>query len=448
MLSCLFIYGAYANEDACIAARTNIVDKIKCLKKVKIKSITRYSLQYQKIEMTFTQPMDHQDSGSQQFEQRIVLLHKNIDEPMLLQTSGYAIFGVRPAHIARVFGTNQLQIEHRYFENSIPQKPDWKLLNIKQSADDFHAITVAFQKIYKKPWVNTGASKGGMTSTYHRYFYPDDVVGTVADVAPLSFSTTDQRYNYFLENVGGEDYRTCRENWKELQLKLLENRDLLLLRIQGHFSQLGSSDVAFEHSVIEAPFYFWQYGNPARCAKIPVNGTIEEMFQFLQSVAAINDYTDKKLTRFISYFYQAGTELGGPDNVTYHLEHLRKHEFQISQYTPKGEELIYSNEMMKKIKKWAENEADEILYIYGEFDPWTAAEYPMSKVGKNTTKLYVPAGNHGANFTKLVGKAKLQAYSIIGKWLEKKPQSMTKSKVVHTPALEDIEFELRKELKL
>ena len=114
-----------ASEQACIDSREDIVEKIECLSNV---TITNQSINMQgllQIEMTYSQPMDHSVPGADMFEQKIVLLHRDVSEPMLLQTSGYSIFGVRLAHIARVFETNQLQIEHRYFEKSIPVNPDW-----------------------------------------------------------------------------------------------------------------------------------------------------------------------------------------------------------------------------------------------------------------------------------------------------------------------------------
>ena len=104
-------------------------------------------------------------------------------EPMVLQTSGYMIYRIAETAISRMFRTNQLQIEHRFFEGSTPDGSDWTYLDIKQSADDFHRITTDFKKIYKKRWVNTGASKGGMTSSYHRFFYPDDVHVAIAKLA-------------------------------------------------------------------------------------------------------------------------------------------------------------------------------------------------------------------------------------------------------------------------
>jgi hypothetical protein len=438
---------AFASEEACIETKNTIVEKIECLDNVTVEKHSRTMRGLTQIEMTYTQPMDHNFPGDNLFEQKIVLIHRDISEPMLLQTSGYSIFGVRLAHIARVFETNQLQIEHRYFEKSIPSNPDWSKLNIKQSADDFHAITKSFKKIYKKNWVNTGASKGGMTSVYHRYFYPDDLVGTVADVAPLSFSRNDQRYNTFLENVGGDQYKSCRDGFKKMQKTLLENRELFVPRILGEFTQLGSAAVAYEHSVLEAPFFFWQYGKPSACKSIPASATPEEMFSYFQTLADVDDYSDAKVKRFMPYYFQAATQLGSPAVITEHLEELRHFEFDISQYTPIGVEIPYSNKAMRDVREWALNTADEVIYVYGAFDPWTAAEFPVSTSGKNTYKFMVPAGNHGANFTKLTGQAYIEATSIIGKWLGKELPSTAKG-LDMSPALEDIEFDIRKSIRL
>lgn len=436
-----------ASEQACIDSREDIVEKIECLSNV---TITNQSINMQgllQIEMTYSQPMDHSVPGADMFEQKIVLLHRDVSEPMLLQTSGYSIFGVRLAHIARVFETNQLQIEHRYFEKSIPVNPDWSKLNIKQSADDFHAITVSFKKIYTKNWVNTGASKGGMTSLYHKYFYPDDLVGTVADVAPLSFSQNDQRYNTFLETVGGDKYKKCRHDFKKMQKVLLENRDLFIPRVLGNFTQLGSAAVAFEHSVLEAPFFFWQYGKPLACNSLPADKSAEEIFEYFQTVADVADYDDKMVKRFMPYYFQAATQLGSPAVITEHLEELRYFEFDISQYTPAGVEIPYSNATMRDVRTWALNKADDIVYVYGEFDPWTAGEFPVSVTGKNTTKFMVPAGNHGANFTLLTGADYQAATDIIGKWLGKELPVRTKNND-SVYSLEDIELEVRKSIRL
>lgn len=437
-----------ASEDRCIASKKSLLGKIKCLNLVKVTNSNFTENGMQKVDMLFNQPMDHINPSGKRFNQRVVLLHKSFSEPMLLQTSGYLIFSVRLAHIAKVFQTNQIQVEHRFFKNSIPNSPDWSFLNIEQSANDFHNITSAFKKIYKKPWVNTGASKGGMTSVYHRYFFPEDLAGTVADVAPLSFSTTDKRYIDFVEKVGGAKFKYCREKLKAMQVKLLENREVLVAGMSGNFSHLGSADIAFEHSVIETPFVFWQYGKASSCDLVDVKADINIIFNYFQTMTPMSGYENKGIKTFSPYYFQAATELGGPGNSIIHLEHLIDYDFSISQYTPKGLELPYSDIAMRSIEHWALNTADEIIYVYGEFDPWTAGEFPLSITGKNTQKFYVSEGNHGANFTKLLGNDKFLAVKTLSRWLGKKPIKSNEKSTKTEQSLDEVEFINRKRLRL
>lgn len=450
-------------ENQCIEHANGIEAKLSCLHNISdVKEVTGNKYlpnDVKQYELNIEQMVNKERPELGTFKQRLVLLHRDENEPMVLQTSGYQIFRVAQTAITSVFETNQLQIEHRFFADSTPENKDWSQLNIKQSADDFHNVTTTFKKIYNKSWVGTGASKGGMTSTYHRFFYPHDLNGTVADVAPLSFSTSDQRYNDFVNNVGGEYYASCRQAWAEMQTALLSNRDLFTPRIQGEYNQLGSVDVAFEHAIIESAFTFWQYGNPddseTGCPAIPTNGDLQDIYDFVSKHASVRFYGDADIARFQPYYYQAGSELGAPDNLKTHLEHLTWYEYKISQYTPKGVELNYSNAHMRAIDKWVRNYADNIMFIYGEFDPWTAGEYPLSETGKSISKFYVPKANHGAKFTALSASDKQKATEILSNWLNKTPptedqNSLVKNfksldKEIH---LEELEFEVRKAEKL
>lgn len=444
---------ATAVEQDCIQKSTDITQKLSCINGLTYTETTDANTPAgaRQFELQFTQLVDHNDPASGVFSQRLALIHRHENEPMVLQTSGYSIFAVRETHITARFATNQLQVEHRFFANSKPQSLDWSKLDIKQSADDFHAITVAFKQIYPQRWLNTGASKGGMTSVYHRRFYPDDLDGTVADVAPLSFSTSDQRYNDFMNNVGGDTYKSCRENFKKMQIRLLQDRNEFIPQIKGQFTQLGGSDVAYEHAMIESAFYFWQYGNPDSllqgCNALPVNQSTKDMFDFIQKIAPLSGYTDSDITEFQPYYYQAATQLGSPDNVTSHLEKLRHYRFSIDQYTPKGVAYTYSNEAMHDVDSWVRNFGDKIIFIYGEFDPWSAGEFSVSETGKDVRKYFVPKGNHGVKFVDLPIEAKTEVIATLSRWLNKAPvrEQTTLFKNFKTrEMLEDLELKARR----
>jgi hypothetical protein len=189
-------------EKACIDASSTIEAKLGCLDDVSF--VLKSSDGVKVFDITIKQPVDHKNPARGTFLQRLALTHRGESEPVVLQTSGYQIFAVKDSALSYSFQTNQIQVEHRFFADSKPAALDWKKLDIEQSAADFHHITESFKQIYGKKWVGPGASKGGMTSIYHRYFYPDDLAGTVADVAPLSFTTKDPRYLDFVSDVGGD----------------------------------------------------------------------------------------------------------------------------------------------------------------------------------------------------------------------------------------------------
>src|SRR5690606_2644245 len=89
--------------------------------------------------------------------------------------------------------------------------------------------------IYRGKWLTTGASKGGMTSLFHRRFFPNDVDATVAYVAPIDYpedavQSPTNRYIMFLENVGSDP--ACRQKLKDFQNTVLARREAMKTRMR------------------------------------------------------------------------------------------------------------------------------------------------------------------------------------------------------------------------
>jgi hypothetical protein len=379
---------------------------------------------YRRFDLEIEQPTDHFNPAAGTFRQKLVLLHKDLREPMVLQTGGYKIFAVGLSELAKSFGTNQIQVEHRFFDQSAPASLDWSKLNILQSAYDFHRITETFKPMYRSPWVNTGASKGGMTSTYHHRYFPNDMAGTVADVAPLSFSAEDPRYVGFVDNVGGEAYRACREKLTALQFAMLRRRQELMALVKGSFVYLGGKSVSFEHAVIELPFAFWQYQKPddpkVGCDKIPSGQEpAPELAAYLEAVNSVESYGDTQVFTFMPYYFQAATQLGGPAAGLAHLNGLRLHPYSLAQYTPHVP-YTYSNRTMREIESWAYTRAERMLFVYGELDPWSAAAFPRKSAGQDYHWFLVPGGNHGSKLFRLPEPEKSQAIAVVARWLGKR----------------------------
>jgi hypothetical protein len=379
---------------------------------------------YRRIDLRIDQLVDHDNPDSAHFQQQLTLLHRDEAAPVVLSSSGYGI-STRPNELGNTFRANVLQVEHRFFAPSIPAAPvDWKLLTIKQAAADYHVITTAFKTIYKGKWVNTGASKGGMTSVYHRRFYPNDLDATVAYVAPLSYGLEDARYVDFVKQVGGDTWASCRDKLNELQKTVLMRRAEIEPRMTDSYAALGGPAVALEHALLEMPFTFWQYQSPTNamngCNAIPAaDAPIATLFTYFSTIAVLRNFSDMGFQGFMPYYYQATFQLGAPGVDDSHLVGLLQHRdtYKPSHYIPKNIDVpIFDNEAMVDVQAWVKTEAKTMMFIYGEFDPWSAGRFEIGTTGDNHV-FVVPAGNHGARVGLLADSDRSQALAIIQGWL-------------------------------
>ncbi|HAN78677.1 MAG TPA: aminopeptidase, partial [Bacteroidales bacterium] len=200
------------------------------------------------------------DSGY--FTQRIYVSHKGFDKPTVIITEGYTANNYYYSELAKLLDANQIIVEHRYFGESVPANKNWQHLNMKNAAADHHAIIEFFKQVYKGAWVSTGISKGGQTTLYHKYLYPTDVQASVPYVAPLNFSDKEPRVFEFLNQVADE---ASRKKILAFQNALLDRREELMPKFmdnakKNNYTFSIGADMAFEYSVLEYPFAFWQWG--------------------------------------------------------------------------------------------------------------------------------------------------------------------------------------------
>jgi len=378
---------------------------------------------YRAFTLEIDQPEDHAAPGGEHFAQRLVLLHRADDAPVVVYTSGYYLPGnVRGrSEPAVILEGNQVAVEHRYFLPSRPANPDWDKLTIEQSAEDFHAIIGAFHLIYPdSTFLSTGGSKGGMTVLFHRRFFPDDVDGTVAYVAPISLGGPDPRYVGFLRATGLAD---CREKLTTFQREALTRRAAMVERMDRngyHYTVLGT-DKALEHFTLEFSFVFWQYNDPSRCADIPaVTATDDEIYNYLNSGvsnASLTDPADEGIDLFVPYFYQSGTQLGFPEIDEEPLAGLVVYPGTdvAASYSPGLSPVYDQGAAMNDIVDWVKTQGHALLFVYGEYDPWTAAAVDLGDA-TDSYRFLVAAGNHGSRIAQLGGADNAAALAAIRRW--------------------------------
>ena len=143
----------------------------------------------------FTQPLDHRHPEKGSFSQRVIVSHVGFDRPTVMVTEGYGASYALGANyreeLSKLFNTNMIFVEYRYFLESTPTPKDWQYLTAENSAEDLHAVREAFRSIYPGKWIATGISKGGQTAMLYRTFFPEDVDISVPYVAPLCYGVED-----------------------------------------------------------------------------------------------------------------------------------------------------------------------------------------------------------------------------------------------------------------
>jgi hypothetical protein len=356
--------------------------------------------------MELEQPVDHDDPEGDTFQQRVTLLHRDLGAPMVLHTTGYYGVGYPfAAELTNLLGANQLNTEQRFFEPSRPDPADWSKLTIEQAAADHHRIVLALRPIYCDKWVGTGASKGGMTSVYHRRFYPNDVDVTVPYVAPISFGAPDDRYWPFFDTVATAG---CRNALADYQRELLSRRATMIARMETEAEESGLTFVrsagvegAFEDAVIEFTWGFWQYGNPTWCASIPeTDATDAALFNFLVDTGGLYFFDDATIEVYSPYYHQAESQLGFPSSPEAHLADLLETQAAPRDYLPDGATATYDPIAMQEVDAWVKEDGVRLLFVYGEFDPWYAGQFELGDA-EDSLLLVAPGANHGASIADL-----------------------------------------------
>lgn len=372
------------------------------------------------------QPLDHSDTTKGFFLQRVFVADKRKENPVLLITEGYgANYANSPRYInelSPMLNSNQICVEHRYFGESWPDSINWDFLIAKNAAADHHSIVELFKKYYSGKWINTGISKGGQTAVYHRAFYPDDVDLTVAYVAPLNFGVEDGRHEPFIKNKPG----TAKDRQKivDFQVRILKNRDILIPKliefsIEKGFEYRISMDEVLDYTVLEFPFALWQWGKSTD--QIPSEtASLDECFTYLMTVPGPSYFSISGMENIKSFFVQAARELG---YYGYDIKPFKKYlsiksskNYLSKIFLPEDLKIKYDNTTAKRVKRFIKTTDSDILFIYGEYDPWSASGFKVQEKS-NLLKIVKPGGSHSTRINNLPPDQKKQVKEKLEEWL-------------------------------
>ena len=379
----------------------------------------------EKYVLMVPQYVDHADPEQGMFRQRVYILHRHPATPVVFTTEGYnGGYAGRPNfqnELDAYLGANEIVVEHRYFGPSTPDPLDWQYLTVENAATDHHRIVELLKPYFTGKWVNTGISKGGQTALYHRAYYPDDVDATVGYVCPLNFSIEESRCYSFLDEVGSEE---CRKRIHDFQAMLLCNREKYFPAFTTLADSLNLSfslgyEAGYELTVLEYSFAFWQWGNTP-CETIPDDAADpDSVMAHLNAVAGLDWMSVKGVEGMQPFFYQALTEIGfyGYDHAEF-PGCVKALSSQTLDFTcPEGVECVYDPRPMEKVDNFVRHHGDNMIFIYGEWDPWSAPAVQIS--GKtNNFKVVKPGGSHGTRIMNLPEAQREKVLNALGEWLD------------------------------
>jgi hypothetical protein len=185
-------------------APADLLAKIQALPDVDAVEIAPPAGYNRAFEIDFLVPTNHSNPSGSKISMKAYLSHIDESLPTVIRLSGYDISGNSIGEVASILGANQLFIGQRYMgEEHQPSPLDWQYLTLEQSAADHHLLMSRLKSIYTGKWISAGVSKGGISATYLKYYYPDELQATVAKVAPFCFAVEDPRLDSFILNTAG-----------------------------------------------------------------------------------------------------------------------------------------------------------------------------------------------------------------------------------------------------
>ncbi len=376
-------------------------------------------------ELMVQQPLDHEHPEKGSFRQKVYVSHFESDRPLVLITEGYNRGRNYTSELASAIGANQVVVEHRFYGASMPDSMDYVHLNIRQAAADLHHIKEMLSGLYDAPWVASGISKGGQTTLYYRYLYPDDVAVSAPYVAPINLALEDERIYGFLRSVGS---KSCRKDILSIQRRILEDYEESLLRLKWHAKGEGlefgylSLEEAFEYAVLEYPFSFWQWG--ADCTEIPkATDDLEVVLDHFLEVSGLAFFSNMSMTDYASHYYQCAREFGyysyETEAVKDLLRALPATPNPSAIFTPDHEEVSYDGgELAGEVHAWLEASGDRIVYINGALDTWSATAMPPNK-NRDALYFFMEDESHGtARIENMDSEQKQRIKEALERWMD------------------------------
>ena len=122
------------------------------------------------------------------------------------------------------------------------------------------------------------------------------------------------------------------------------------------------------------------------------DATPQEMLGHLNRVLSFRSYSDDRMNS--TSMYQFATEFGYYGYLRNHVQDLLSEtNYDNTNYAPQNVDITFNPKTMKDLNDWLQSEGDNIIYIYGELDPWSGTAVEVTDQ-TNALKMVLKSGNH------------------------------------------------------
>lgn len=162
-------------------------------------------------------------------------------------------------------------------------------------------------------------------------------------------------------------------------------------------------DEVLDYCVLEYPFALWQFGR--FIDEIPLKDAgLEELYKHLIKISNPSYFAIEDMESTKSFFVQAARELG---YYGYDIKPFKKYlsiktaeNYLPRIFLPEDLKIKYEKETAREVKKFIKKTDAKILFIYGQFDPWSASSFDVPNK-PNFLKIVKPGGSHSTRINNL-----------------------------------------------
>ena len=178
---------------------------------------------------------------------------------------------------------------------------------------------------------------------------------------------------------------------------------------------------ALDYTILEYSFAFWQWGTKAN--NIPLKTTNpQEIYNHLINVVGYGFFESKAVDDLQPYFWAALTEQGiyGYETAPFKKYLGTDKVYKFDWAFPDGISKNYNLKPMQEIKSFLDTDAQKMIFIYGEYDAWsaTAVELKDGAQNRDVYKFVKSKGDHRTRIKSFTKAEQKKIYDIIDSWLK------------------------------